>query len=505
MSYLVSVFSDTALSYPDEKPYHPSEIYPELKSLHSERLISVRPNAVYAAVRSSLHLLGLDAAHYGTDHWNPLGDYIQPGDQVVIKPNLVIHDSGSLVGQNCLTTHGSVVRPILDYAYLALKGKGRACIADAPLQSARFDQVCRDNGLTAIQSFYRQAYGYELEILDLRQVAAVKDDRSGFISHQAMLPGDPLGYAPIDLGTESLLEPLMDNDGSRFAVTDYVAEDTRARHAKGRHEYVISRSILSADCVIALPKLKVHEKVGITTCLKLTVGIVGSKDCLPHFRSGSPEVGGDEYPRQGKSLATIWTAVRTWAQGRVPMWLWRFLRSGGKAVVRSLTQVRGILPSDASEPQPFVVGGAWYGNDTAWRMVTDLNCILIYADRSGRLCKTPQRKYFALVDGVICGEDKGPLAPTPRPLGLIVSGDNAWAVDVVCASLVGFNWRSIKMFSPSLYGEGWLNDQVKSEWKPPGVELVSNDPAYSTWADLKAQTRYLRPSPGWLGHIELEC
>src|SRR5438309_1167258 len=43
------------------------------------------------AVRDLLVNWGLDAQRAGTAAWNPLGEFIQPGQRVVLKPNWVLH------------------------------------------------------------------------------------------------------------------------------------------------------------------------------------------------------------------------------------------------------------------------------------------------------------------------------------------------------------------------------------------------------------------------------
>src|SRR5690348_15772521 len=70
-------------------PFHPPEAYPEYPFKDS----GYDPqNTVYAAVRDMFYRLGLDAEHYGTPDWNPLGAIIKPGEKVVLKPNLVISE-----------------------------------------------------------------------------------------------------------------------------------------------------------------------------------------------------------------------------------------------------------------------------------------------------------------------------------------------------------------------------------------------------------------------------
>ena len=61
----------------------PSENYPEY--LFSESDILKAGNDVYN-IRNIFILSGLDKTNIGTNDWNPLKDYVQPGDKVVIKP-----------------------------------------------------------------------------------------------------------------------------------------------------------------------------------------------------------------------------------------------------------------------------------------------------------------------------------------------------------------------------------------------------------------------------------
>ncbi|OUO79404.1 hypothetical protein B5F53_07930 [Blautia sp. An249] len=76
--------------------------------------------------------------HYGKSNWDPLGEIVHPGDTVLIKPNLVIHKNLS-GGVNCLTTHPSIIRAVLDYVLIALKNKGCVILRDVPVQSCDFE------------------------------------------------------------------------------------------------------------------------------------------------------------------------------------------------------------------------------------------------------------------------------------------------------------------------------------------------------------------------------
>ena len=145
-----------------------------------------------------------------------------------------------------------------------------------------------------------------------------------------------------------------------------------------------------------------------------------------------------------------------------------------------------------------IVGGAWFEIDTTWRMVADLNHILRYCAIDGNLMSVPQRRLFAVVDGVVAGERDGPLAPSPRSLGLIVAGDNPWSVDVVCAAIVGFDWQKLPLLSGSVWREG----SSVLGGAESNIELASNVHELSTWEGLHRSAFYLEPPPGWAGEIE---
>jgi uncharacterized protein (DUF362 family) len=63
-----------------------------------------------------------------------------------------------------------------------------------------------------------------------------------------------------------------------------LAAATNGNH-HGAHRYLVSNTVLDADVILNLPKLKTHMKTGMTGALKNFVGIIGSKDFLPHFRA----------------------------------------------------------------------------------------------------------------------------------------------------------------------------------------------------------------------------
>ena len=144
-SHIVAV-STGRIGYPSAGPYSAGIAHPEYP--FGQDTLSNEPNYAYDGVRNALQLLDLDKEHIETERWNPLGDLISPGDTVVLKPNFVRHFRETQDGhEDCLITHGSVIRAAVDYVYIALQGKGRIIIADAPQNDADFDVIRQMAGL----------------------------------------------------------------------------------------------------------------------------------------------------------------------------------------------------------------------------------------------------------------------------------------------------------------------------------------------------------------------
>jgi hypothetical protein len=126
--------------YPVAAPFHPSEPYPEYPFLE----ISTERNHAYEMVRDCLTLLEYDKHHVGLRKWNPLDQIVRPGDLVLVKPNLIkeAHQFDQSEWQSVMT-HGSIIRAVTDYVILALKGRGKIIIADAPPDRLLF---CENRG-----------------------------------------------------------------------------------------------------------------------------------------------------------------------------------------------------------------------------------------------------------------------------------------------------------------------------------------------------------------------
>jgi len=70
--------------------YAPRTRFPELREIAGES----GDNAIHGSLRDIFLAAGLDAGRYGSQQWNPLGQWIAPGMRVLIKPNWVKHETG---------------------------------------------------------------------------------------------------------------------------------------------------------------------------------------------------------------------------------------------------------------------------------------------------------------------------------------------------------------------------------------------------------------------------
>lgn len=474
--------------YPSVPPYSPNTFSPEYP-FNSDTLSSEVNNA-YGGVRDALRLLGFDSEHYGSKQWNPLGEFVCPGNTVVLKPNFVRDFRETQSGdEDCLITHGSIIRAVVDFVYIALNGEGRIIIADASQNDANFDAIRRIAGLDEIRQFYKHHNDFEVEVYDLRPERARKVD--GVITGHERLPGDPAGYVKVNLGSDSMFTEVESLCHLLYG-SEYDTSEICRHHTKGVHEYMISKTVLDADCVINLPKLKTHKKTGITVSMKNLVGINGNKNWLPHHREGTPAQGGDQFADNG-FIHRIEQKTMSCFRNVFPLFgpLRTILAKPLKVVGKSIF---GDTNTDT------IRSGNWYGNDTTWRMVIDLNRILMYADSNGELRDKPARRLLCLVDGIVGGEGNGPLDPTPKRTGTIIAGENPVAVDLVCSRLMGFDYEkmpllkqafSVRTFPLMLFELSEIVcKSTDAQYKRPLVEFTEMDQHY-------------KPHFGWRGHIEL--
>jgi uncharacterized protein (DUF362 family) len=383
----------------------------------------------------------------------PLSSAVTPGARVLIKPNWVLHENQGPWGIEPLVTHASFIRAAAEAALRA--GASQVVVGDAPLQGCDFDQLIAVTGLEQWANELMKREPRFKGLRDFRRTTCVFVDGVR-IASENQAPEDQ--FVLFDLGSESLLEAITDESDS-FRVTCYDPRLLAKTHAPGRHQYLVARAIIEADVVINLPKLKTHKKAGVTCALKNLIGINGNKEYLPHHRIGGSATGGDCYPGGSpiklalehtldrKNMTTSMAAGRLW-----------------QTVATQLERAAHLMGDRVG------VEGSWPGNDTIWRTCLDLNRILLYGRTDASLTEAPQRRVIHIVDAVVAGQGDGPLAPEPLPLGLLLAGENAAAVDWVSAQLLGYDPQRIPIAREAFGEFRWPIAQFAHE----AVELVGD-------------------------------
>ena len=472
-------------------PFDPGKDYPELAALLGEAAASGPPNPAYAGVRAALCGLGLDAERFGTREWNPLGGLVGRGGRVVLKPNFIRHwNPAEGAGVDGLITHGAILRAAADYAFLAVGAEGSVVVAEAPQHDCDFDRIREIAGLDELVRCYEATLRRELGVIDLRREAVVF--RDGVIVERRELPGDPAGYRVVDLGDQSFFRD-SGLDPRRFRGADYDPRPTEERHADGRNEYLLSETVLSADLVVNLPKLKTHKKTGVTLALKNLVGINGDKNWLPHHCVGPVSLGGDEFPEARWS-----DRLRSRATEIARPWL---ARGRGVGLFRAARRLERAARGDT-----FVRSGNWWGNRTTWRMCLDLNRCLYYSDRKGLRLDAPRpvRTVLTVLDGIVAGEGEGPLAPRDVPLGVVLAATDPVALDLVAVRLMGFDERRIpKVWEPIHRGGARITAVADPADEEVGEVAADFEPRTLSLEGIRPERTFVAHT-GWAGHIERE-
>ena len=428
-SKVVIVKKDT-YDYYRVSPFRPSEKYPEVPF---EDLTVEGINKIYPMVREGFVLMGYDKDNYGTPYWNPLGHLIRPGNTVVLKPNMVMHENHIVEeGTDCLYTQPSVVAAVLDYVIIALKGKGRIIVGDAPMQECKFDKLVKESGYLQLIFFLKEKLkqtDITISLVDFRELRSIAKDSIRYsVTERYEFSGE--GAFIVDLGKDSEFAGMSDYEYENIRITNYDPALLKEHHNARVNEYKVSREILSADVIINMPKPKVHRKGGVTIALKNLVGINCRKEYLPHHTNGSKEEGGDEYLHKSwaKRLKDYFIDKRNYQM--------QTAKNYKKAnLYQKLTLLAGIL-SRINRKDSFFEG-SWYGNDTISKTLVDLNKILLYADKNGIMHPECQRKVIIVADMVISGEKEGPVAPSPKNVGIIAIGENPVCFDEAIATLMG--------------------------------------------------------------------
>ncbi len=414
---------------------------------------------------------------------------------VVLKPNWVKHAEHAEFPIEALVTSTALIDHCIQACLQKYPGLKKITVGDVPLQTCDWAALLAQSGVDRLVEKYRGRAEPLVQFLDLRRERW--RPRAGFMELDSSQPGDPLGYSEIVLDHASLLEEVSHNAES-FRVSDYDPAETVSVHRKGLHRYLIARTVLEADLVINLPKMKTHQKSGITGALKNLVGINGSKAHLVHHQLGFPSQGGDEFPEDVSRWILVQTRLRERLQKKSPF-AFRALKGAWEIVKR----VRGIETVGTRENLAgnFYVGsGSWHGNDSIWRMVYDLNLILLLAHADGGpLRAEPQRQVISIMDGLVAGEGNGPLQPLPVKAGVLLASRNPFLVDFAMAKLMGFDFKKI----PLLANYPRFTYAPFTAFHPGTCRVTLNGKLFQTGVDTLPVLHRFLPPPGWKGHIEL--
>jgi uncharacterized protein (DUF362 family) len=414
---------------------------------------------------------------------SPLTDVIHPGMSVLLKPNWVLHENHSGQGMDCMVTHPAFILAVLREVLAARPGK--IIVGDAPVQGCVWERLVTPALRRDLTRVAEEA-GVPLEIVDFRRTILTKGTLSRGVSTDAR---DEARYVFLDLGADSMLEPISDPPG-RFRVPMYDPDKFAETHRPGRHQYLLCREALDAEVVLNLPKLKTHRKAGMTAALKNLVGINGNKDFLPHHRKGSPMTGGDSHPDASrlKRLAESCIDASNRRIGTAATWRWQ-------QYARFMLGLHRLFKGGSVD-----IEGGWYGNDTCWRMVLDLNRALLYGRRDGTMADTAQRTVYSLTDAIVCGEGEGPLAPHPRPVGAVTFAVNSVASEVASAALLRMEPRKLALVREAFGRFRWPLIAPDAQ-----VDIRFGDRTLTPW-DLASEFGVdARPPQGWVDHVEWDA
>jgi uncharacterized protein (DUF362 family) len=380
------------------------------------------------------------------------------------------------------TTQCEVLYPLIEQVLAVYGPEVRIRIGNAPLQGASWERLIEEVGLSRLVAHFRERLQTEvIELCDLR--LHVRESNGQFVTSRVRAEEEYRSdqCVLVDLAGKSLLEEVTAEE-TAFRVLDYGADRITRCHRPGKHVYIIARKVLESDLIISVPKLKTHEKVGITAGIKGCVGTIAHKDCLPHHRKGSAADGGDEYQRPSR-LRRLLSDYHDFVNRLRP-----------SMAANCLLLTDRVFRKLHSRGKARFAAGSWSGNDTAWRMSLDLARISLYATRDGQMADEPVRRHFVLTDGVIAGEGQGPLDVEPVHFGYLSWSEDLAAGDVVNSAAMGMNLAQL----PIVRNAFCLSDYPLTALSTPDdVTLSVNGRAESLAEFRRSEARKFRMPRGW--------
>ena len=412
--------------------------------------------------------------------------HVVPDEKIFIKPNWVIHPfRGKEDRWIATTTNTALIEAVLIVLKGKLAGKGHVIIGDSPFGRADITKIHALTHIESVVDRYRTS-DFRIDVIDIRNYYLKTVGE--VVVQKYKLAGDPRGNRVIHLGRDSA---FFNKENKAYAFVDdmFPVSDF---HDENHDDYVVSQSVLDCDLFINLPKLKTHRSAGMTCAMKNLIGIIGNKNSIPHRTEGSADAGGDSYPAMpGNGQAKLGRtsrfrkAIRTLKRLRVP-----FL---------NYLMIPAKLLHDRIYGMD--VRGYWYGNDTVWRSILDVNRILMYCDKQGEMQDTRQRRYLCIADAIIAGEGEGPLVPTPKNCGLILIADNPVALDTVACRLMGFRSDKLPLLQASFGSMRWPLVDFSMDEVLIHSDLNQWDGRFASTITRSESYQFV-PVEGWKGVID---
>lgn len=413
---------------------------------------------------------------------------VNPGDWVVIKPNLVKeHKENDPAEWRSVITSPELIEQVCVDVCEKLQGRGKVTICDAPQTDSSFAKIAQRLGLAAIARTCQERYGIPVEAVDLRNEEWTNE--GGIITERKSLAGDPAGALAFNLGRDSLFYGYKGE--GRYYGADYDAGVVNSHHHGEVQEYLICATPVLADVFINMPKMKTHKKTGVTLNLKNLVGINADKNWLPHHTEGSPSNGGDEYPD-----LTVKRRLERFAVKFARKIALQIPSLGPKLAIRLRRAGTTVFGQGSS----VIRSGNWYGNDTTWRMALDLNRCLLFGNKDGTIRSSDPKRYYCLIDGIVGMDGMGPMQGDPVASGVVIAGTDPVTVDMVAARVMGFDWRNLAIIREAYN----LKTAPITQWRPDDVTVSSDVAEWNgRFLDIEGKTFLsFEPHFGWKGKIE---
>lgn len=409
-------------------------------------------------------------------------------DTVLLKPNFVQESRNQDEDWDYVVTHPIMISAVIELLCEILSGQGCIILADAPMTGSSFEKIMQH---FPVEEWNRTcaSYNVSFEIIDLRDEEWEMAE-NGIILKRKKQPGDPKGKLLVNLKKDE--SEFFSKPATRQMLygADYDIDETNKAHNGIDNYYSVSRTVIEADVFINLPKLKTHKKAGITCCLKNLIGINTNKNLLPHHTIGTPKEGGDQFA--SSSSETALESSLTMAAKKLVV---RF-----KILSPLLVPLKKLAVLVWGDNSLKLRSGGWYGNDTLWRTILDLNKVMFYADEKGMLKEesAEKKRYIGIVDGIYAGQGNGPVEPDLLKAGLLICGTNPIAIDCSAAKIMGFDYRKI----PQLIHAFDIKKYRLIDGQYEEIICIYNGEE-NKLSDFKYRDSKWKPAMGWVGHIEL--